>query len=195
LLSRAAVPLSPEAISRLMETRQPICCTLTAPETAPFRTAALAVSVLVSLGGLFLGWLAYRRYRLGQKDPLEILLGPAYGFLHSGFRFDDLYRIVFVVPARWIADVLISEWTDRRILDGILHAAGAVAGGLGRFLRSAVDLPLINGAADRIGNGTKRAGAELRALQSGRVQEYLLIGLIAFALCGAALVYRMLTTP
>jgi hypothetical protein len=35
----------------------------------------------------------------------------------------------------------------------------------------------------------------LRSLQSGRVQEYLLIGLIVFAACGAALAYRMLTVP
>jgi NADH-quinone oxidoreductase subunit L len=193
LLPRAAVPLSQETITSLMETRQPICCTLTAAPAVPFSSAALVVSLVVSLGGLFLGWLAYRRYRLGQKDPLESILGPVYGFLQAGCRLDDLYRIVFVVPARWIADVLISDWIDRRILDGILLAAGRAAGGLGRFLRNAIDLPVINGTADRLAGETKRAGSELRALQSGRVQEYLLIGLITFAACAAALAYRMLT--
>ncbi len=195
LIPGAAPPLSPEAITSLMETRSPICCTLAAPETAPFSYSVFAVSVLVSLAGLLLGWLAYRTYRAGQKDPLERILGPAYGFLQAGCRFDDLYRNVFVRPARWIADVLVSDWIDKRILDGFLLAVWKAAGGLGRLLRSAVDLPLINGAADRIGSETKRAGAELRALQNGRVQEYLLIGLVTFAACTAALVYRMLTTP
>jgi hypothetical protein len=161
----------------------------------PFTPAVLAVSAVVSLGGLLLGWLVYRRYHAGQTDPLEKALGPAYGFLQAGCALDGLYRKLFIRPASWIADVLVSDWIDKRILDGILRAAWRAAGGLGRLLRNGVDLPLINGTADRIGNGARRAGNELRSLQSGRVQEYLLIGLIVFAACGAALAYRMLTVP
>jgi NADH-quinone oxidoreductase subunit L len=197
-ISRLVAPagaLTPQTITRLMETRLPICCTLVAPETPPFAAGVLAVSILVSLGGLFIGWLTYRNYRAGQKDPLEIALGPVHGFLQAGCRFDDLYRIVFVAPAQWFADVVVSEWIDHRILDGILRAVGRAAAGLGRALRRWIDLPLINGGADRLADETKRTGGELRALQSGRVQEYLLIGLVAFAACGAALLYRMMTMP
>ena len=161
----------------------------------PFSVPVLGTSISVSLVGLFLGWLTYRRYRIGQKDPLETALGPAHGFLQAGCRFDDLYRIAFVAPIRWIADVVVSDWIDRRLLDGSLHAVGRGAGGLGRALRRWIDLPVINGGADRLAEGTKRTGGELRTLQSGRVQEYLLIGLVAFAACGAALLYRMLTMP
>ncbi|MBN2086332.1 MAG: NADH-quinone oxidoreductase subunit L [Anaerolineales bacterium] len=177
----------PNAVDRLLPAAQAL-----PTESVPFSLTALRVSVLVSLAGLTLGWLTYRRYRAGEKDPLERLLGPVHGFLQSGCRFDDLYRILFVVPARWIADVVVSDWIDRRILDGALRAVWKAAGGMGRLLRNAVDLPLVNGAADRIAGGTKRAGAELRVLQSGRVQEYLLIGLIAITACGAALAWRIL---
>ena len=118
-----------------------------------------------------------------------------HGFLQAGCRLDDLYRILFVAPVRWIADVAVSDWIDRRILDGALLAIGRGAGGLGRALRQRIDLPLINGGADRLADGTQRAGGELRTLHSGRVQEYLLIGLITFAACGAALLFRMLTMP
>jgi NADH-quinone oxidoreductase subunit L len=187
--------LSGSAIARLMETRSPICCALPATESIPFNPGVLAVSIAVSLGGIFLGWLTYRRYRAGDKDPLEVVLGPIHSFLQAGCRFDDLYRIVFVVPVRWIADGPVSDWIDRRILDGALLAIGRGAGGLGRALRQRIDLPLINGGADRLADGTKRTGGELRTLHSGRVQEYLLIGLITFAACGAALLYRMLTMP
>jgi NADH:ubiquinone oxidoreductase subunit 5 (subunit L)/multisubunit Na+/H+ antiporter MnhA subunit len=178
-----------------METRSPICCTFLPAESAPFSSIALAVSAAVSLGGIFIGWLIYRRSREGEKDPLEILLGPVHGFLQAGCRFDDLYRIVFVAPVRWIANVAVSDWIDLRILDGALGAIARGAGGLGRALRQRIDLPLINGGADKLAQGTKRAGGELRTLQSGRVQEYLLIGLITFAACGAALLYRMMTMP
>jgi NADH-quinone oxidoreductase subunit L len=192
LLAGATHPLSSAGITRLMETRQPICCTLVVSEPSPFSYTALLVSILVSIGGLALGWLTYRKFRSGEKDPLERALGPLYPFLQAGCRFDDLYRMVFIAPARWIADVLVSDWIDIRVLDGGWHTAGKVAAGLGRLLRNGIDLPLINGAADALGGGTKRAGGRLRALQSGRVQEYLLIGLIAFAVCGAVLVWRIL---
>jgi len=188
----AAGQLSSAAITRLMATRSPICCTLAAAEPFPFSGEVLLVSLLVSFGGLFLGWLIHRGYRAGEADPLARWLGPAYGFLQSGCWFDDLYEKIFVAPACWIADVLVAEWMDRRLLDGFLGGIAAAAAALGRTLRNAVDLPLINGAADRIGGETKRAGSELRVLQTGRVQEYLLIGLIAFVACAAALVYRMI---
>jgi NADH-quinone oxidoreductase subunit L len=195
LLPPSKVALSGSVISRLMETRSPICCTLLPVESAPFNPAVLAVSAAVSLGGILLGWLIYRRYRDGEKDPLETLLGPVYGFLQAGCRFDDLYRIVFVAPVRWIADTAVSDWIDRRTLDGALFALARGAGGLGRFLRQRIDLPVINGGADRLAEGTRRTGGELRTLHSGRVQEYLLIGLITFVACGAALLYRMVTMP
>ncbi len=79
-------------------------------------------------------------------------------------------------------------------LDGMLHAVG-LAGGVGRALRRWIDLPVINGGAGRLAEETKRTGGELRSLQSGRVQEYLLIGFVTFAACGAALLYRMLMIP
>ncbi len=194
-LVAGAAPLSPARVASLVGAHSPICCALAAPEPPPFAMAVLAVSVAVSLGGLTLGWLTYRRYRAGQKDPLEVVLGPLHGFLQAGLRFDDLYGIVFVAPVRWIADTLVSDWIDGRILDGFLLVLGRAAGGLGRALRRWIDLPVINGGADRLAEGTKRTGGELRVLQSGRVQEYLLISLVTFAACGAALLYRMLTMP
>jgi NADH-quinone oxidoreductase subunit L len=192
LVPQAAGSFSAEAVTGRLAMPLPICCAPTAPHPAPFDSTPLLVSIVVSLGGLLLGWLVYRSYRAGEKDPLARLIGLAYEFLQAGCRFDDLYRIIFVVPVRWIADVLVSDWFDRRILDGILHGAWKTAGSLGRLLRNRIDLPLINGTADRVAGETKRAGSGLRVLQSGRVQEYLLIGLIAFAASGAALVYWML---
>jgi NADH-quinone oxidoreductase subunit L len=186
--------LLPNWISRLLPRAPlPICCAGTAPETFPFSKETLAVSVLVSIGGLLLGWLTYRRFKAGDRDPLERLLGPLYGYLQAGLHFDDLYRILFVVPAHWIADVLVSDRIDRRILDGALHTGWKAARGFGGLLRNAINRPLINGGADRIAGGTKRAGSGLRTLQTGRVQEYLLIALIAFAVCGALLAFRIMT--
>jgi NADH-quinone oxidoreductase subunit L len=190
LLSTGAGALSPAQVQRLMETRQPICCTALPTEAAVFSYWPLLVSVIVSLGGLTLGWLAYRNFRAGQTDPLERALGPVHGFLQAGCRFDALYELVFVRPLRAFSDTVVSEWMDRRVLDGILHGAGRAAGTIGRTLRNRFDLPVINRSVDRAAAGTQRTGREMRAIQTGRVQDYLLFGLLIFLACGAAVMAR-----
>jgi NADH-quinone oxidoreductase subunit L len=190
LLARPALARTAEEIQRLMELRQPICCTLILPEPADFRLEPLLVSLAVSLGGLLLGWLVYRKFRAGQTDPLQRALGPVHAFLQDGCRFDALYDRILVRPLRAFSDTVVADWMDRRVLDGILHGAGQAAGALGKFLRGRFDLPVINGAADRAAAGTQRTGRELRALQTGRVQDYLLFGLLIFLACGAVVMAR-----
>ncbi|MBN1439335.1 MAG: NADH-quinone oxidoreductase subunit L [Anaerolineales bacterium] len=185
LTAQTATPLSPQ---RWIQSGP-------AAEADAFAPVVLAVSLLAGTGGLLLGWLLHRRYGAGRKDPLEALFGGAYGFLQAGCRFDNLYRKVFAEPARWAARVLVSEWIDGRILGGILRAAWKAAGSAGRVLRGAVDLALINGAADGIGRASRRAAGGLRALQSGRVQEYLLIAFFVFSALAAALAWGMLKVP
>ena len=40
------------------------------------------------------------------------------------------------------------------------------------------DVPLINGFGDLVGEGTKKIGKALRVIQTGRVQQYMVIALV-----------------
>ncbi len=152
------------------------------PAAASFSWVPLLTSLTVALGGLLLGWLVYRRVPAGAPDPLERPLGPIYTLLRRKYYFDELYDLAVVRPAYWLAETFVSRWIDRGLIDGFLHAVGRLALRIGSALRNYIDLPIVNGTADRLSEAVKRLGREGRALQTGRVQQYLIVGMAFTAL-------------
>lgn len=143
-----------------------------------FNVVPLLTSVIVALGGLSLGWLVYRNVPAGAPDPLQQALGRFYTVLQNKFYFDELYDFLFVRPAYWIAETFTYQFVDRRIIDGTLHAVSRGAMSLGSFFRNWIDKPVINGTADMVGEGAKILSRSLRYIQTGRVQQYLLMALV-----------------
>jgi NADH-quinone oxidoreductase subunit L len=100
---------------------------------------------------------------------------------------------VFVKPAYWFAENVVYKFMDQGVIDGILHIFGPVTGGLGSAIRNYVDLPIINRLiGDGSANVTYWFGGKLRAIQTGRVQQYLMLALVTFIIIGAALYFFML---
>jgi len=163
------------------------------PPAAPFHWAPLLTSVGVSLGGLLLGWLVYRRVAAGAPDPARQPLGFVYTVLERKYGFDEFYDWAFVRPAYWFAETFSYLWIDRGVIDGILHAVARIALRLGSIFRNYFDKPVVNGL---MGDGTasvvKWAGRQLRAVQTGRVQQYLIAGLIV---TGILLSYVLVVRP
>ncbi len=154
----------------------------TPPEAAPFSWTPLAVSLTVALGGLLVGWLVYRNVRSPKEDALQIPV------LRRKWYFDEMYNFVFVRPSIWIAETLVYQWIDKGLIDGILHLFGRATGAMGSLLRNAIDKPVINGF---FGDGTasvvQGTGRSLRPIQTGRIQQYMLVSLVVLlALVGLA---------
>jgi NADH-quinone oxidoreductase subunit L len=146
------------------------------PPAAAFNPIPLLVSVAVALGGLLLGWFVYRRVQAGAPDPLSVALGRVYTLLQRKYYFDELYDRLFVRPAYWFAEQFTYRWIDRGLIDGSLHAIAGFALRVGSFLRNSIDLPIVNGSGDLVGESIKAAGRDFRVVQSGRVQLYLIVG-------------------
>ncbi len=162
----------------------------------PFNAVPLGTSLLVALGGLFLGWLVYRRYAargvrpgesaLARPDPMARPLGPLYPVLQNKYYFDELYHAVFIKGAQRLASVLFkfdSNIIDDTIVDGV--------GWVGRKLSEIghwFDAHVVDGAVNGAGTVADWFGAALRTIQTGKAQNYLLVGLVAVsALLGAFL--------
>jgi len=169
-------------------------------EALPVNYLVMGLSIVVACGGLGLGYLLYGRQPLlaGQPDPLT-RLGPVYTLLRNKYYVDELYQATFVRATILVGDVFGAF--DRIVIDGVVNgvarAAVATADGLWRF----VDVPVIDGLVNLIGragalfsalwgwfdtvavdglvNGlgtaTQRLGQWLRGMQTGRLQNYLLI--------------------
>jgi len=154
------------------------------PETIAFNWIPLLTSLVVALGGLYLGWLTYRNVNSAAEDRLQIPL------LKNKYYFDEAYDFLFVKPATWFAEIFVYQWMDKGLIDGILHIFGPATQGLGSVIRNYFDVPVINrffgdGSADV----TYGVGARLRAIQTGRIQQYLMFALVIFIVIGAALYF------
>jgi NADH-quinone oxidoreductase subunit L len=157
------------------------------PETLEFNWIPLITSLVVALGGLTLGYLAYRNVSSQSEDKLQIPL------LKNKYYFDEIYDFIFVKPATWFAETFVYKWMDKGFIDGVLHIFGPVTDGLGSFIRNKFDLPVINrffgdGSADV----TYWFGGKLRAIQTGRIQHYLMLALVTFIVIGAVLYFFVL---
>lgn len=148
------------------------------PEAVTFNWFPLLISLGVSLGGLALGWLVYRDVPAGAPDPLKKALGPVYKILQNQYYFDELYDFIFVQPAYWISRTFTYLWIDRMVIDGFLHFVARVTFSIGGFFRNYIDKPIVNGFGDFVGESVKRLGRSSRFIQTGRVQQYMLMTLV-----------------
>jgi NADH-quinone oxidoreductase subunit L len=143
-----------------------------------------------------------------QLDPLEralrkIHMGWLYEFFRRRAMFDELYQKTFIGAS--IAISRAFAWFDSTIVDGALNGAGwlgrTASDLLNRYVDEAVidaffnlvgkvagivasanrwfDTTVVNGAVDLTGNATTLAGKRLRRVQSGQVQAYLIVSLVA----------------
>jgi NADH-quinone oxidoreductase subunit L len=148
------------------------------PEEPPFNFLPMIISIFASLGGLSLGWLIYRNQKANAEDPLKVVLGPVHTLLRNKYYFDELYNFIFVRPAYWLADNFTNQILDRGIIDGILHFIARVASNVGHVFRNYIDKPVVNGFGDFVGEGVKKAGRSIKIIQTGKVQQYLLMALV-----------------
>jgi NADH-quinone oxidoreductase subunit L len=150
------------------------------PHEVEFNIIPLLTSLVVSLGGLAAGYAVYRRFTAGQEDPLKDRLGLVYTWLQDRLYFDELYAIVFYRPAMWLANTF-SAWMDLGLIDGILHAVARISPEIGSALRNYFDRPVVNGSGDLVAESIKRMGSIFRVIQTGRIQQYMILALVTVA--------------
>ena len=156
------------------------------PEAAPFDLVPLLTSLSVALGGLLIGWLTYRNVTSPEGDFLQIPV------LKNKWYLDEIYGVLFIKPSIWFAETFVSQWMDKGAIDGTLHMFGKATAAVGSTLRNVIDKPVNNRFfGDGTGSVIKWSGRSLRPIQSGRIQQYMVLSLlILIALAG--LVYYFL---
>lgn len=140
---------------------------------AHFSWIPLVTSVSVGLGGLLLGWYAYRKVESETGDRLQLPV------LKNKWYIDELYSALLIRPASWIASTVVYRIVDKALIDGFLHLFGKVTAAIGSGLRNFIDKPVINAFfGDRTASAIQGTGRNLRPIQSGRIQEYMLASLL-----------------
>ena len=109
--------------------------------------------------------------------------------------FDELYDTLFVRPSAWLANSFTYLFIDRQIIDGILHGFARGAAVIGSLLRNYFDAPIVNGIGDLVGESVKRFGRNFRVVQTGRVQQYLVLALVNVVALGVLFYYLLVVLP
>jgi NADH-quinone oxidoreductase subunit L len=150
------------------------------PHHPSFHIMPLAVSLLVALGGLGAGYLVYGQgLKEGQTDPVARILGPIWWMWHRKYWIDELYHGTIVLFTMWLSRFLAlfdREW----VIDWIVNGIGRLALRFGD-LTSDFDRFVVDGFVDGVGWISDQAGHIARSLQDGRVQTYLLFGMLILA--------------
>jgi NADH-quinone oxidoreductase subunit L len=150
----------------------------------------LLTSLVVSLGGLTLGWLLYRKYKEAtQVDPLQKGLGPIFTLFQHKYWVDEFYNFVFIRPSFWFAEKVSYEFIDKRVIDGFLHLIGRFGLWVGKVFRFGFDLPVVNGAGDGLAAGTRGSGRLFSRMQNGKVQHYMGLAVLFMVITGIIVIY------
>jgi NADH-quinone oxidoreductase subunit L len=157
------------------------------PEAVVFNWIPLLTSLVVALGGLYLGWVTYRNVTSPAEDRLQIPL------LKNKYYIDEFYDRAFVKPAYWFAENVVYKFLDQGVIDGFLHTFGPITNRIGSFIRHYIDLIVINRFfGDGTAEVTYTTGKRLRVVQTGRIQQYLMLALVVFIAIGAALYFFLM---
>ena len=149
-----------------------------------FNLTVALVSTILALAAIALAWYLYtRRYQDMQTlplakrhdDPMRAILGPVFTVLENKYWVDELYGYIVVKPYNAIAKFL-AETVDWTFWHDFFHDKILVGGynGLTRLLSGPIDLGIIDGIANFLGDGFKELAAQMRKLQTGFVRNYAL---------------------
>jgi NADH-quinone oxidoreductase subunit L len=99
--------------------------------------------------------------------------------MQNKYYVDEIYQATIV--RGFMALRLVLADMDRYVVDGVVNAFGVGARAVA-WLNGAIDHYLVDGAVNFVAEGTLSAGDKLRALQTGRIQNYVygLLGGVAF---------------
>ncbi|MDR3685452.1 MAG: NADH-quinone oxidoreductase subunit L [Coriobacteriia bacterium] len=136
----------------------------------PFNIVLASIAVAAAVGGITYAWVMYQR---GWASPDWYLrnrrISPV--LVHQ-FWIDDAYERVIVAPAMVLADLL--RKADVAVVDGIVRGFGRAGMALSAFL-AVFDRSVVDGAVDGLGSGVVGGGGQVRRIQTGNVQTYLLL--------------------
>ncbi len=155
-------------------------------EAVPFNFVVAGLSTALALLGLGAGWVLYKDHPAGAPDPLAKPLGPLWKILRNKYYVDELYSATVVRGAIAFAG-LCYKFDDSWVIDPIVDWAGkgtAILSDLNRLF----DTHIVDGTVNLVGRVTYGTGDIVRRVQTGRVQNYLVVAMAsALAMVGVYL--------
>ena len=141
--------------------------------------ALAGIGLGAALLGIALGWMLWGKDRDTQEARDRFRVPALYPLLRRKYYMDDL--ALGVVGATTGPLARFVDWTNTYVFDGIINAVGGSTKFLGGLVYNGLDQLGVDGVFNGLSAATDSAGAALRKIQTGRVQQYA-AGFVAGAL-------------
>lgn len=158
--------------------------TLWGQEAAKLDPLVAGLSLIIALAGIAVGWYGYRQAFTSatDTDPLAARAPGLFTLLNAKYYIDELYAATL----GQLTASLAAAWSllDRAVIDRLIDGIGRFTFGLGK-VNFIIDDTLLNDGPDGLASGTQGSGRQVRRLQTGKAQDYLIYvfgGLLALAM-------------
>jgi NADH-quinone oxidoreductase subunit L len=129
------------------------------------------IAFFAALTGFILATLFYG-VRMLDAEKVRRIFAPVYAFLRAKWYFDELYAWLFIRPV--LAISIAAAWIDRHLIDGLADGLARLVC-VGAVLDDFIDRYFVDGAVNLLAALTFGLGLRLRALQSGRLRQYVML--------------------
>jgi NADH-quinone oxidoreductase subunit L len=166
---------------------QPRVFFVEAPEVA-FNPILAAISVAIALIGVGIAWAFYTGRLAALRDLSARNAAARFGktILVNKYYLDWLYTDVIVGSIKGpIARGVY--WFNQKVIDNVLNYTGRGARVLGRFTYDYIDQKGVDGLVNGLATVTGESGGAVRKIQTGRLQFYALMLVVAVGLFAVAL--------
>ncbi|MFQ5459940.1 MAG: NADH-quinone oxidoreductase subunit L, partial [Anaerolineae bacterium] len=152
-----------------------------------FNPSPALMSVAVALAGWALGWAVYGRDPAAARtrDPL-MRLGAAWTLLNRKYYVDEIYSATAIKGT--VAFASLNRLLDTYVVDLVVNTAGR-AGNLASVFNGWIDTQIVDGAVNLVGVVNGELSRGLRRIQTGRVQQYVLVVFVSVLALVGALVF------
>jgi NADH-quinone oxidoreductase subunit L len=143
----------------------------------PIKLPAGVAAITAAALGILLATIVYL-WRMISAESLRRALAPLYSLTWHKWWFDELYDFLFVRPTLAIG-AFMAFTCDRGIIDGVIHACAWSARQVSTVVDVLGDRAIIDRTANAIAAFTWDFALSLRALQTGRLRQYVMFIVVA----------------
>ncbi|MDE0297507.1 MAG: NADH-quinone oxidoreductase subunit L [Candidatus Poribacteria bacterium] len=139
---------------------------------SPAHTIAMVLSIIVASFGILLSYLFYHR-KVFSAEGAASRLRPLYKLCWGKYFFDEFYDgVIVALSVAWAGSLRVF---DLRVIDGIVNLVGFVTRAVVAAFTGWFDNKFVDGLVNWVAQITWSVGGRIRRIQTGAIQNYLLI--------------------
>ncbi len=151
-----------------------------------FNPILATISVLAAGLGIGIVWAYYQGSLPQDLSERNALAGAGKRFLVNKYYLDHLYERIIVGGIKGPI-AAGAYWFNQNVIDNVLNYTGKGTQALGRFTYNYIDQKGVDGLVNGLATITGESGGEVRKLQTGRLQFYALMLVVAVVIFAGAL--------